>query len=531
MLSILVLTALAGYFLLQLWKYFWGVHASFLRHLPNPEGGSLILGNFREVLAARNSPDAVHERWLQQCGPTLSYRGIFATRHLLTTDTKAISHVLFNAYDYPKPDVTRTLLGEVAGEGLLTVEGSKHKQQRKIMNPAFSHANIREFHEVFLDKAVQLQQIWTTECLKSSGKARIDTVPWLTCLTLDVITRTGFNHEIDSLNIRDTQNEIHHALVELLRVANTSRPMRMLCARFPILKWIPNQGKARLQAIQDTLVRLGRQLLVEAKVAGEAEKEDNKDLFSLLVRANVSPDVPVDQRMNEADVLSQVPTFLLAGHETTSTAVTWAIYYLCRYPSVQTKLRQELLTVSASTPTMEELNALPYLDSVIKETMRVKPPVPSTIRVAAKDDVIPLRHSVRDIRGILHDSIPVKKGEMIDIPISALNRDESLWGEDAKEYRPERWEKSPEAVHMIPGVWGNVMTFLGGPRSCIGYRFSIAEMKVILFTVVREFEMELAVPYEDIISKASAVQRPVLKSSPKDGPQMPIFVKIYQREG
>ncbi|PBK83174.1 cytochrome P450 monooxygenase [Armillaria gallica] len=525
------LCVLAGYCLLRLWKHFWRAHTSFLRRIPSPKGGSLILGNLREVLASRSNTGAVHERWLQQYGPTLSYRGTFATRCLLTTDTKAIAHVLFNAYDYPKPDVARKVLGEVTGEGLLTVEGSKHKQQRKIMNPAFSHASIGEFHEVFLDKAIQLQQIWTTECLKSSGRARIDTVPWLTRLTLDVIARTGFNHKIDSLNINDTQNEVHQTLVELLRVSNESRPMRILCARFPVLRWIPNQYKARLQATQDTLARLGRQLLAEAKVAGDAEKGDNKDLFSLLVRANASPDVPIDQRMNEADVLTQVPTFLLAGHETTSTAVTWTIYYLCRYLNVQTKLRQELLAVSTSTPTMEELNALQYLDWVVKETMRVKPPVPSTIRVAAKDDVIPLRHPFRDTRGILHDSIPVRKGETIDIPISALNRDKSLWGEDAEEYRPERWEKIPEAVHAIPGVWGNMMTFLGGPRSCIGYRFSIAEMKVILFTIVREFEMELAVPYEDIISKASAVQRPVLKSSPKDGPQMPIFVKIYQREG
>ncbi|PBK58169.1 hypothetical protein ARMSODRAFT_967922 [Armillaria solidipes] len=112
-----------------------------------------------DLMYLQNNPDAVHERRFQQCGPTLSFRGIFATRHLLTTDTKAISYVLFNAYDYPKPDVTRKLLGEVAGEGLLTVEGSQHKQQRKIMNPAFSHANICEFHGVFLEKAIQLQQI------------------------------------------------------------------------------------------------------------------------------------------------------------------------------------------------------------------------------------------------------------------------------------------------------------------------------------------------------------------------------------
>lgn len=68
----------------------------------------------------------------------------------------------------------------------------------------------------------------------------------------------------------------------------------------------------------------------------------------------------------------------------------------------------------------------------------------------------------------------IKKGELIIIPIMAMNRDKSLWGDDAAEFRPERWEKIPEAVNAIPGVWSNMLSFLGGPRSCVGYRFSIA---------------------------------------------------------
>ncbi|KAG6823565.1 hypothetical protein H0H93_003423, partial [Arthromyces matolae] len=67
----------------------------------------------------------------------------------------------------------------------------------------------------------------------------------------------------------------------------------------------------------------------------------------------------------------------------------------------------------------------------------------------------------------------IAKGETLLIPIAAINRDKTIWGDDAHEFRPERWETVPEEANRIPGVWGNVLTFLGGPRACIGYRFSL----------------------------------------------------------
>jgi hypothetical protein len=112
--------------------------------------------------------------------------------------------------------------------------------------------------------------------------------------------------------------------------------------------------------------------------------------------------------------------------------------------------------------------------------------------------------------------------------------------------RPERWEKVPQAATSIPGVWGNMMTFIGGPRACIGYRFSLVEyvlsmflmylreismkclffrMKALLFTLIRAFEFELSVPASDIGTKSFIVQRPFLKSNPKAGNQMPLILK------
>jgi cytochrome P450 len=229
--------------------------------------------------------------------------------------------------------------------------------------------------------------------------------------------------------------------------------------------------------------------------------------------------------MTDDDVLAQVPTFLVAGHETTSTATTWALFALTQCPEAQVKLRNELLAVETDNPTMDELNALPYLDAVVRETLRIHPPVASTIRVATQDDVLPLNEPVKDRNGNILESIMIKKGQTFLIPILPLNRSKSIWGDDALEFKPERWEKAPEAAATIPGVWGNMMTFLGGPRACIGYRFALIEMKALLFALIRAFEFELAVPSDDIIKKTMIVQRPLVKSDLKSGSQMPLILK------
>lgn len=133
--------------------------------------------------------------------------------------------------------------------------------------------------------------------------------------------------------------------------------------------------------------------------------------------------------------LVEVPTFLVAGHETTSTATTWCLYALTQNTSIQDKLREELLAVPTDMPSMEELNALPYLDSVIRETLRLHTPVTITARVAEKDDIIPLSEPVKDKYGNLLHEIPLVKGNRVQIPILALHRMKALWGEDAAEFR------------------------------------------------------------------------------------------------
>jgi cytochrome P450 len=119
----------------------------------------------------------------------------------------------------------------------------------------------------------------------------------------------------------------------------------------------------------------------------------------------VSIFVSIFKSLTRTNIISEVPTFLVVGHETTSTATTWALFALTQSPEVQDKLRKELLAVETDNPDMDELNALPYLDAVVRESLRVHPPLADILRVATEDDILPLDEPVKDKNGNVLDGI------------------------------------------------------------------------------------------------------------------------------
>ncbi|KAF8953061.1 cytochrome P450 [Flammula alnicola] len=522
-LSVSLLAILGIYGLYKIAKFLYDQWTSPLRVLPGPASPSFIYGNMKEIWEAENS--VLHEKWVEQYGSTIKYKEYAGINHLYTLDTKAINHVLMNNYIYQKREQSRYNLRKILGNGLLVAEADKHKQQRRIMNPAFGAAQIRGLTEIFVQKSIQLRDIWEEESNKEGTNGRVEVLSWLSKMTLDVIGLAGFNYKFDALS--GEKNELNEAFTAIFRYRTRRSIIPTLRGMFPVLRFLRHERDAGTKRAAESMDRIGNQLLSDSKAAVMDNKTSwtRRDLLSLLVRANTSTDLPPSQRMADEDVLAQVPTFLIAGHETTSNATTWALFALTQNLEAQTKLRDELLQVGTENPGMDELNALPYLDAVIRETLRLHAPVSATTRVAVQDDILPLSEPITDKYGNKLDAIKIKKGETVLIPILAMNRAKSIWGEDALEFKPERWEKTPEAATTIPGVWGNMMSFLGGPRACIGYRFSLVEMKALLFTLIRAFEFELAVPASDIIKNAFAVQRPLLKSNPKAGNQMPLILK------
>ncbi|KAE9404972.1 cytochrome P450 [Gymnopus androsaceus JB14] len=455
-----------------------------IRNLPGPRSSSWIWGNVKEI--RKHEVGVVLQKWIEEYGQTLRYKSFFGNTRLVTLDTKALNHILMNNYIYQRPEVGRTPLSA----------------------PRKSEISLQSS----VDKSIELKDVWMSQVTVEGGTARINVLEWLSKMTLDVIGR--FHYEFNALAKHSAQSDelgnafnVRYAFLKVVFIALNSQPSNRFLEQ-PGVR-LPGFDKAK-----ETMNRIGQKLLRESKASLQASGEKagdlkSRDLLTLLLRSNMSGEP--SQRMSDEDVLAQVPTFLVAGHETTATATTWALYALVGRLDVQQKLRDELYTLRTENPTMEELNSLPYLDAVVRETLRIHAPVTNR-------------------NGVTHNSISIQKGQTIQISILAMNGNKTLWGEDTLEFKPERWENIPEAVTSIPGVWGNMMTFLGGARACIGYRFSLVEMKALLFVLIRGFEFELAVPMEDIVKKSAIVQRPWVKSEPEKGSQLPLLVRAYQRD-
>lgn len=250
--------------------------------------------------------------------------------------------------------------------------------------------------------------------------------------------------------------------------------------------------------------------------------------WSLLVKANLSENPA--QRLSDCELLDQLSTFLFAGSDTTAISISWALHYLSQNPELQFRLRQELSSVvipSGASLDITVLDSLPFLDAVVKETLRLAPPVHGTIRVATKDDYIPLSSPTVLRTNEEVSSVHIRKGSYIHIPIEGLNYSKDLWGPDALSFRPERWTMpsgTPGGVPaQHPGL-ANIMSFSFGPHACLGWRFSILEMKVFLAVLLPQFSFA---PAAEISKYNAIITRPYVTNKYELGAQLPLKISRY----
>ncbi|KAJ6565538.1 cytochrome P450 [Mycena vulgaris] len=490
-----------------------------LRHVVGPRNPSFPFGNFKQM----GDNAQLISKWRSEFGRTFRFKSVFGISELHTSDVKAINHILANGTIYRRVPFRRDHMKRILGNGILSVDLDEHKRQA----PAFGITQVRLLTKIFVEKSIQLRDIWARQICSGEEHHAIDIFPGLRRMALDVIGQAGFDYQIDSLNVEGKPNELDQVFTELLHSshAQSDAAFRLAQSIVPILKFVPLPGTQIRRRARRAMDCIGRQIFASSK-AGQA-LGGKRDLLSVLLRSTLSKEVSENQRLSEAEVVALIPTFLFAGHETTSSAASWALHALSLNNAAQSKLRQELLTLCTENPTMDELNTLPYLESVVRETLRVHSPFVFNQRMAMEDDILPLAKPYVDQKGQSHDNLPIPKGQIIHIPILAVNTDKEIWGDDAGEFKPERWEHIPEAVSEIPGVWGNILSFFAGPHNCIGFRFSLVEIKALLFTLIRAFEFEPAVP---IVPTSFGLQAPMVAGTNK-GSSLPLVLRTYNGRG
>ncbi|KAG2057652.1 cytochrome P450 [Suillus hirtellus] len=459
--------------------------------LRGPPRTSFIYGVSNDLVSSKDSA-TMYEHWAQEYGVVYMIPSVLGQTRIVLSDPRAIAHFYAReSWTYVQTPLSLTLIENLVGRGVLWSQGESHRRwQRKALTPAFSNAAIRKLTSVFYDSAYKVKSAWDADLQSSKdGNAVIEVQNWMNHISLDTIGIAGFSHDFGSLDGKHASvTEVFDTFGSMPEVSAINKVLFLLASAFPIVTKIPNSRVKLTKKLNATMGEISNDLLIRSRREKQAEEE--KSIIGLLIKAE---NQDAELRMSEDEVLAQMKVLLLAGYETTSISLTWALIELSRRPDVQTRLREELLAFGAD-PTYDQLKTnLPYLDAVVHEILRLHPPVTEFSRVACVDDVIPLSEPVCTGSGKMTDSISIAKGSLFVIPIEAINLSLAIWGPHAKEFKPDRWLTEDGISGKAKEVQGHrhLLTFVDGPRTCLGKDFALAEFKAVLSVLVKNFVYEM----------------------------------------
>ncbi|KAJ6579630.1 cytochrome P450 [Mycena vulgaris] len=495
--------------------------------LNGPPRDSWFFGVGRRV---SRSPDGglQYQEWAAKYGPVYQVPIAFGGRRTILCDPKAVNHFYsMERSVYVKPKLHRAVIANLFGRGLLWAEGESHKRQRKALTPAFSNAAIRRLTSIFYDSAYKMKGYWDATIDNTPDGAIIDVEHWMNLVALDSIGIAGFSHDFRSL---DGEYSAVAAAFDSLSFEGTgvlSNLVFILGTQLPFLAHLPTARNRIMKGLRRTMSGIADELLEKTRREKKSHITDetaDRSVIGLLLKAEEDD---AELHMNETEIMAQMNVLLLAGYETTSISLTWALIELAKTPERQAKLREELAQFGATDPTWDQLvSGLPYLDSVVLEILRLHPPVEQTTRQAMVDDILPIGEPITTASGDVVNSIAVAKGSLVTVSIRCMNRSEVFWGANAKGFDPERWltlNDDPLRAKEIQGH-RHLITFLDGPRTCLGKSFALAEFKAALSVLIRNYTFEFPEgPETEIGTHRAIIPRPKVVGQP--GANVPMKVR------
>lgn len=374
------------------------------------------------------------------------------------------------AKSFRKSPLYRMTVADYLGTGLLVSEGDFWKRQRKMMQPAFHTQRINAYAETMSAYTQRMLDSW------QPGET-LDIADEMMKLTLYVVGKTLFDVDMSERS-QAIAEALEYMLDDIITVATS-------IVHLP--KWLPTPRRRRrkktIQQLTDTILDIIKER--------RTNFEDRGDLLSMLLAARDDD----GNAMTDKQIRDEALTIVLAGHETTANALTWTLYLLSQHPQIEAALLNEIQTVAGDTPPgLDHLPDLRYTEMVIKEGMRLFPPVWSFARQATED--VPL------------DDYRVLTGEIVFIAPYALHRD-PRWFPEPERFDPQRFNDT--SAEQIPRY--AYVPFAAGPRVCIGNNFAMMEAKIILASIVQRYHLTLKAGY-------TPVPEPLVTLRPKEGMPM-----------
>ena len=365
----------------------------------------------------------------------------------MVTDPGAIRRILLENLDnYPKSLVTKNLLRPAVGDSLFIAEGAHWRWQRRTAAPAFSHRNVRNLSPVMSAAAER-----SVARIDAAGRRAMNMMQEMISVTFDVISDVTFSSG------EGFDRDLVHRAVDAY-IAEAGRISLFDILGFP--DWVPRPGRSfgagGVPEMRDQADRA-----IERRA-----QEGHKGIPDLLDLLLDGADPDSGRRMTTGELRDNLLTFIVAGHETTALALSWALYLLAFDPHAQDRARAEArAAVTGGVATGDDLDRLPFVRHVVDEALRLYPPGGMVSRTAqAADRLCGTR---------------IAPGDTVIIPIYALHRHHALW--DAPHaFRPDRWAGArPDRYAYLP--------FGDGPRICIGASFALQEAVIVLATLLANF--------------------------------------------
>ncbi|KAJ7458483.1 cytochrome P450 [Mycena latifolia] len=452
---------------------------STIADIPGPPSPSWIFGHMRQLLLPPRY-GAQEFLWLNEYGSVYAVKGCFGQDRLMVADPAAIQYVL-NSSKFcraPIPDNMGILL--FGQKSVIIARGNEHRRLRSALNVGFTAAAVRSYQPIFKKVAEMFGDFPTT--------------PTDICAVLSPGALSAISEAILGLPSKDLGDDFVKNSISIVKLAASQSESHILAdaigSRLPGWLWraaiyLPTAAAAIVRREKALASQVGGRIVQEKVNAAKLGLEINNDLFSLLLAADPSA---IAKSLSPDDLVAQVAIIILAGQETTANSIAFGLLELARHPEFQEELRAEIL--SYGNPTSEAYENMPLLNAFVKETLRLYPAVPLRDCLAQEDMVIPLGEHIRTSKGERINQVLLRKGELVTVCIGSYQRLDSRWGKNPHEFNPSRWLDGETYQEDAVGPYANLLSFFGGPRICLGWRFAILEMQVIIWELVAKFSFK-----------------------------------------
>ncbi|KAJ3702886.1 hypothetical protein LUZ61_006591 [Rhynchospora tenuis] len=404
-------------------------------------------------------------------------------RGVITANPANVEHILRTRFDnYPKGEMFLTTLHDFLGTGIFNADGDTWRVQRKTASFEFNTRSLRSFVVRCVHQEIQTRLLPLLARASAMGQV-VDLQDVLERFSFDNVCKVSFDldpscldPELEEGAAGDEESSFATTFAGAFRNATylSAQRFRYAIPRSWKIKKVFDIGSERkLRESISTVHEFADQIIHSRKK--EKQTNEKQDLLSRFVASS--------DNYSEKFLRDIVISFLLAGRETTSSALSWFFWILSSRPDVEAKILEEIHSIRAKNKgsetngyDFEDLKEMNYLHAAISESMRLYPPVPVNSARAMNDDVLP-------------DGTQVKTGWFVSYNSFAMGRMEENWGKDCMEYRPERWIDADGTFRQESPF--KFTAFHAGPRMCLGKEMAYIQMKSIVASVLQRFVVEV----------------------------------------